>query len=205
MVPPGPPNPIGGAPSLSPSLMRTNSGMMGGQGGQASFPSLVSQRNQFNNMNMLGNMSNVASMMNQSFSNGIPNSGLGGLGSGQRGGMDAGAEQDPLSGVGNGMGFGNPSSSFGQANVVNPGSSGQGQGQGQQFSNPSGNQLLSDQQHSQQLEVQNFQHNQQQSAQQFSAPMNTQQQQLQHQQQQHFQSMRGGIGGIGPVKMEPQV
>ncbi|XP_050892687.1 transcriptional corepressor SEUSS isoform X2 [Lathyrus oleraceus] len=202
MVPPGPPTPIGGAQSASPSLMRSNSGMMGGQGGQASFPSLVSQRNQYNNMNMLGNMSNVASMMNQSFSNGIPNSGLGGLGNSQRGGMDTGAEQDPLSGVGNGMGFGNPSSSFGQSNMANSGSSGQGQGQGQQFSNPSGNQLLSDQQHSQQLDAQNFQHGQQQSAQQFSAPMNSQQQQ--HQQQQHFQSMRGGIGGIGPVKMEPQ-
>ncbi|CAK8570291.1 unnamed protein product [Lathyrus sativus] len=204
MVPPGPPTPIGGAQSASPSLMRSNSGMMGGQGGQASFPSLVSQRNQYNNnMNMLGNMSNVASMMNQSFSNGIPNSGLGGLGNSQRGGMDAGAEQDPLSGVGNGMGFGNPSSSFGQSNMANPGSSGQGQGQGQQFSNTSGNQLLSDQQHSQQHDSQNFQHGQQQSAQQFSAPMNSQQQQHQ-QQQQHFQSMRGGIGGIGPVKMEPQ-
>lgn len=205
MVPPGPPTPIGGAQSVSPSLMRSNSGMMGGQGGpmpsQASFPALVSQRNQYNNMNMLGNMSNVASMMNQSFSNGIPNSGLSGMGSNQRGGagMDASAEQDPLSGISNGMGFGNPSSAFGQSNVSNPSSS--GQGQGQQFSNPSGNQLLSDQQHSQQLEVQNFQHSQQQSGQQFSAPLNTQQQQ----QQQHFQSMRGGIGGIGHVKMEPQV
>ncbi|KAJ1407557.1 LIM-domain binding protein/SEUSS [Sesbania bispinosa] len=198
MVPPGPPTPIGGAQSVSPSLLRSNSGMLGGQGGpmpsQASFPSLVSQRTQYNNMNMLGSMSNVTSILNQSFPNGIPNSGLSGPGSSQRGGVDAGAEPDPMSGVGNGMGFGNPSSSFVQSNMVNPGSSGQGQGQGQQFSNASGNQLLPDQHHSQQLEVQNFQHSQQQ----FSAPLNTQQ-------QQHFQSIRGGMGGVGPVKLEPQV
>lgn len=183
MVPPGPPTPIGGA--------------------QSSFPQMVSQRTQFNNMNnMLGNMSNVTSMLNQSFPNGIPNSGLSGPGSSQRGGIDNRAEQDPLSSVGNGMSFGNPSSPFVQSNMVSPGSSGQGQGQGQgqQFSNASGNQLLAEQQHAQQLEARNFQHSQQQSMQDFST-LNAQQQQ----QQQHFQSVRGGMGGIGPVKLEPQV
>ncbi|QCD99752.1 hypothetical protein DEO72_LG7g1037 [Vigna unguiculata] len=193
MVPPGPPTPLG-AQSV-PSLLRSNSGMLGGQGGpvpsQTSFPSLVAQRNQFNNMNMIGNMSNVTSLLNQSFPNGIPNSGLAGHGSSQRGGgVDAGAESDPLSGVGSGINFGNTL----QSNLGNPGSS--GQGQGQQFSNASGNQMMSDQQHSQQLELQSFQHSQQ-SMQQFSAPLNAQQ-------QQHFQSIRGGMGGVGSVKLEPQ-
>ncbi|KAG4954485.1 hypothetical protein JHK87_040079 [Glycine soja] len=199
MVPPGPPTPIGGAQPVPPSLLRSNSGMLGGQGGpvpsQTSFPSLVAQRNQFNNMNMLGNMSNVTSLLNQSFPNGIPNSGHGGPGNSQRsGGIDARAEADPLSGVGSGMNFGNQL----QSNLMNPGSS--GQGQGQQFSNASGSQMLPDQQHSQQLEPQNFQQHSQPSMQQFSAPLNAQQQQ-----QQHFQSIRGGMGGVGQVKLESQV
>ncbi|MCI01497.1 transcriptional corepressor SEUSS-like, partial [Trifolium medium] len=200
MVPPGPgpPTPIGGAHSLSPSLMRTNSGMLGAQGAlmssQTSYPSLVSPRTQFNNMNILGNMSNITSMLNQSFSNGIPNHGLTGQGSSQRGGIETGAETGQLSSVGNGTSFNNSPSSFIQSNMANVGSS--GQIQGQQFSNPSSNQLLPDHQHSQQLDPQNFQHSQQ-SMQQFSSPLNTQQ-------QQHFQSMRGGMGGMGPVKLEPQ-
>ncbi|XP_047169423.1 transcriptional corepressor SEUSS-like [Vigna umbellata] len=202
MVPPGPPTPIGGAQSVSPSLLRSNSGMLGAQGGpmpsQTSFPSLVSPRTQFNNMNILGNMSNVTSILNQSFPNGAPNPGLSGPGSSQRGAIDTGAETDPLSTVGNGMSFNNSSSTFVQSNIVNAASS--GQGQGQQFSNPSSNQMLPDQQHSQQLEPQNFQHSQQ-SMQQFSGPLNTQQLPP----QQHFQSIRGGIGGMGPVKLEPQV
>ncbi|MED6111663.1 hypothetical protein PIB30_054370 [Stylosanthes scabra] len=202
MGPPGPPTQIGGAPSVTPSLLRSNSGMLGAQGGpmpsQSSFPSLVSPRTQFNNMNILGNMSNVTSMLNQSFPNGVPNPGISGPGSSQRGVVDTGAETDPMSSVGNGMNFSNSASSFVQSNMVNAGSS--VQGQGQQFSNPSSNQLLQDQQHSQQMEPQNFQHGQQ-PMQQFSAPLNTQQKQ----QQQHFQSMRGGVGGMGPVKLEPQV
>ncbi|KAL1309792.1 hypothetical protein HN51_052506 [Arachis hypogaea] len=202
MGPPGPPTQIGSAQSVTPSLLRSNSGMLGAQGGpmpsQTSFPSLVSPRTQFNNMNILGNMSNVTSMLNQSFPNGVPNPGISGPGSSQRGVVDTGAETDPLSSVGNGMSFSNSASSFVQSNMVNAASS--VQGQGQQFSNPSSNQLLPDQQHSQQMEPQNFQHGQQ-PMQQFSAPLNTQQQQ----QQQHFQSMRGGVGGMGPVKLEPQV
>ncbi|KAE9587217.1 putative LIM-domain binding protein/SEUSS [Lupinus albus] len=198
MVPPGPPTPIGGALSVNASLLRSNSGMLGGQGGpmpsQNSFPSLVSSHTQFNNMNILGNMSNVTSTLNQSFPNGVPSHGLSGAGSSQRGVVYTGAETDPLSSVANGMNFSNSSSSFLQANMVNAGGS-SGVGQGQQFSNPSGNQLLSDQQHSQQVEPQLFQHSQQ-SMQQLSAPLNT---------QQHFQSMRGAIGGIGSVKLESQV
>lgn len=203
MVPPGPgtPTPIGGAQSLSPSLLRSNSGMLGAQGApmpsQTSFPSLVSPRSQFNNMNILGNMSNITSILNQSFPNGVPNHGLTGQGSSQRGGIETGAETGQLSSVGNGTSFTNSPSSFVQSNMTIAGSS--GQVQGQQFLNASSNQLLPDHQLSQQLEPRNFQHSQQ-SMQQFSSPLNTQQQP-----QQHFQSMRGGIGGMGPVKLEPQV
>ncbi|XP_050106530.1 transcriptional corepressor SEUSS-like [Malus sylvestris] len=199
MVPSGSSTPIGGAQSVSPSLLRSNSGMLGGQGSQSAFPSLASPRTQYGNMNMLGNVANVSSLLSQSYGNGISNPGLSGPGSSQRGVMDTGAESDPLSGVGNGMGFNAPSSSYGASNMANPGTSGQGQGQGQgqQFSNPSGNQLLTEQQQ-QQLETQNFQHGQQ-PMQQFSSPHNTQQQQHQ------FQAIRGGLAGVGSVKLEPQL
>ncbi|KAG5601032.1 hypothetical protein H5410_032402 [Solanum commersonii] len=195
MVPTGPPNPLGGSQSVPSSLLRTNSGVMGGQGGSmpspGGFPSMVSPRTMFGNMNMLGNAPNVS---HQSFANGGPNAGLAGPGSSQRGPVDNGAETDPLSGVGNGMGFSAPSTSFmSSAMATNPNSS---QVQGQQFPNSSGNHMLTDQQRSQQLESQNVQHNQQ--LQQFSSPMNSQTQQHQHQ----FQSMRGGLA---PVKMETQV
>ncbi|XWS15216.1 hypothetical protein CRYUN_Cryun35bG0075500 [Craigia yunnanensis] len=203
MVPSGPSTPIGGAQSVQPSLLRSNSGMLGAQGGglpsQTGFPSLVSPRTQFNNMNMLGNVPNVSSLLNQSFGNGGPNPQLSGPGSSQRGRIDLGAESDPLSNVGNGMGLNAPSSSFVPSNMANPGSS--GQVQSQQFSNLSGNHMLPDQQRSQQIESQHFQHGQQ-SMQQFSAPHNTQQ----GQQQQQFQSIRGGLAGVGgTVKLEPQV
>ncbi|KAK6115631.1 hypothetical protein DH2020_007900 [Rehmannia glutinosa] len=198
MVPQGPPTPHGGAQPVPPSLLRSNSGLLGGQGGgmpsQNAFPSLVSPRNQFNNLNMLGNVPNVSSLFHQSFVNGGPSSGLSGPGSSQRGLLDGGAE----SGVGNGMGFNTPSSSYISSSITaNPNSSGQVQGQ-QQFSNPSGSQMMTDQQQAQQLDPQNFQHNQQQ----FSMPSNSQQQQ--QSQQQQFQSMRPGLGGVGPVKLEPQ-
>ncbi|KAF4348890.1 hypothetical protein G4B88_008813 [Cannabis sativa] len=161
MVPSGPTPPIGGAQSVPPSLLRSNSGMLGAQGGpltgQTTFPSLVSPRTQYNNMNVLGNVPNVSSFLNQSFGNGVPNSGLSGPGSGQRGGIDTGSESDPLPSLGNGMNFNAPSSTYVSPNMANPGSSGQGQGQ---YSNASGNQLLSDQQQSQQLDSQSFQHGQ---------------------------------------------
>ncbi|KAE9621437.1 putative LIM-domain binding protein/SEUSS [Lupinus albus] len=183
----GPSNRIGGAQSV----VRSNSEMINSRGvvigpSQASFPSLVSPCNQINNnMDMFGDFSNAS----------FPNSGPG---SSQHGGVDIGAEFDPPSEVGNEFSFVDPSSSslFMQSNMMNPGSS--IQGHGQQFPNPSGNQLLSDQQNSQQLEYQNFQQSQQ-PMQQFPAPPNNQQQ------QQHFQLMRGAIGSIGSVKFESQV
>ncbi|XP_058097338.1 transcriptional corepressor SEUSS [Magnolia sinica] len=199
MVPSGPPTPVGGAQSVSPSLLRTNSGILGAQGGSApsqpTFPSLLSPRSQYNNMNVLGNMPNVSSLLNQSYGNGGSNSGLLGSGSLQRGGIDMGAESDPLSSVGNGMSFTPSPASFGPSNVVNPGSS--GQAQGQHFPNSSGNQLAPDQQQPQQLESQNFQHGQQ-SLQQFPVPHN-------QQQQQQYQSLRGGLSNVGTVKLEPQM
>ncbi|KAE8731802.1 Transcriptional corepressor SEUSS [Hibiscus syriacus] len=204
MVPLGPSTPVGGAQSVPSSLLRTNSGMLGSQGGglpsQSGFPSLVSPRTQFSNMNMLGNVPNVSSLLNQSFGNGGPNPQLSGPGSTQRGGIDPGAESDPLSNVGTGMGFNAPSSSFVPSNMANPGSS--GQVQGQQFSNLSGNLILPDQQQPQQPELQHFQHGQP-GMQQVSAPHNTQQGQL-LQQQQQFQSIRGGLAGVVAVKLELQ-
>ncbi|KAE8735081.1 Transcriptional corepressor SEUSS [Hibiscus syriacus] len=167
---------------------------------QSGFPSLVSPRTQFSNMNMFGNVPNVSSLLNQSFGNGGSKPQVSGPGSTQRGGIDPGAESDPLSNVGTGMGFNAPSSPFVPSNMANPGSS--GQVQGQQFSNLSGNLILPDQQQSQQLESQHFQHGQP-GMQQVSAPHNTQQGQLQQQQQQ-FQSIRGGLAGVGAVKLEPQ-
>ncbi|XP_043688710.1 transcriptional corepressor SEUSS-like isoform X2 [Telopea speciosissima] len=206
MVLSGPPTPVGGAQSVSPSLIRSNSGLLGAQGGaipsQTGFPSLVSPRTQYNSMNLIGNMPNVSSLLNQSFGNGGSNSGLSGSGSIQRGGVDTGAESDPLSIAGNGMNFTHSPMSFASPNTANIGLT--GQGQGQQFSNPSGNQLVPEQQQSQQLEQQNFQHGQQ-SLQQFSVPHSHHQQQQQQQQQQQFQAIRGGLGSIGPVKLEQQM
>ncbi|KAK8566992.1 hypothetical protein V6N13_110073 [Hibiscus sabdariffa] len=207
MVPLGPST--GGAQSVPPSLLRTNSGMLGSQGGglpsQSGFPSLVSPRTQFNTMNVLGDVSNVSSLLNQSFGNGGPNPHLSGPGSSHRGGIDSGTESDSLSNVGPGMGFNAPSSSFVPSNMANPGSS--AQVQGQQFSNLSGNHVLPDQQQPQQPESQHFQHGQP-GMQQVSEPHNTQQgrlqQQQQQQQQQQFQSIRGGLAGVGAVKLEPQ-
>ncbi|GMH00881.1 hypothetical protein Nepgr_002720 [Nepenthes gracilis] len=191
MVPSGPPTPIGGAQSVTPSLLRSNSGLLGGQGGpmpsQEPFPSLVSPRTQFNNMNLLGNVPNVSSLLSQSFGNGGTTSGPSGPGTSQRGGIATGAESDPLSGVGNGMAF----------NLTNSSSSGQVV-QGQRFSIPSGsNPMLPDQLPSQQLEPQKHS---QQPLQQFSGPLNSQ-----SQQQQQCHSIRGGLGSVAPVKLEPQV
>lgn len=193
-MPQGPPAPFGGGQPVPSSMLRANSGFLGGQGGglpsQNTFPSTASPRNQFN-VNMIGNAPNVSSLLHQSFGNGGPGSGLSGHGSAPRGLTDGGAESDSLSSIGNGMGMGfnHPSSSYMSSSMQsNHNSSGQVQGN-QQFSNMS-SQMLTDQQ----LDHQNFQHNQQQ----FSVPSN-------QQQQQQFQAMRAGLGGAGPVKMEPQV
>ncbi|XP_031116580.1 transcriptional corepressor SEUSS-like [Ipomoea triloba] len=194
MVPRGAPNTLGNSQSVPPSLLRSNSAMLGGQGGampsQGGFPSMASPRTQFGNMNMLGNGPNVTSLLHQSFGNGGPNPG-----NTQRGLIDNGAESDPLSSVGNGMGFNSPPSSFVSVSM-STNSNSAAQVQGQQFTNTSGNQMLTDQQ-TQQLDPQSFQHNQQ--LQQFSTPDNSQTQ------QQQFHSMRSGLGGVASVKLEPQV
>ncbi|XP_022774728.1 transcriptional corepressor SEUSS-like isoform X2 [Durio zibethinus] len=198
MVPSGPPTPIGGAPSVSPALMRTNSSILGSQGGsmpqQATFSSIVSPRAQYN-MNLLGSTANISSLLNQTFGNGGLNSGLAGVSGFQHRGFDTTAESDPLTAVANEIGFNAPSSSFTPSNVANSGSS--GQLQNQQISNSAGNPVLSDQQQSQvqQSEPQKFRHGQ----------LSMQQFPLSHSQsQQQFQSIRGGIGGAGAVKLEPQ-
>ncbi|KAK1436448.1 hypothetical protein QVD17_02228 [Tagetes erecta] len=183
MVPPGPPTPLAGAQSVPSSMLRSNSGLMGGQGGsQSGFPSLVSPRTQFNNMNMVGN---VSSLLHPSYSNGVPNSGMSGPGSSLRGIIDNGADSDPLSSIGNGMGFNTPSSSLGPSNMVNSNAP------GQHFSNSSANQILPDQQ---QRESPNLRQGQQ-----YSVPNNN------IQQQQQYQTSQGGLGGVGQVKMEPQM
>ncbi|KAG1369973.1 transcriptional corepressor SEUSS [Cocos nucifera] len=184
MVPSGPPTPIGGAQSVSPSLLRSNSGLLGGpQAGalppQPPFSSLVSPRTQLNSNSLLGSISNASSLLNHSFGNGGPVSG-GALGTPlanlqQRGSLGSAVEMvssavpDPIS-------FNSSSGPI----------------QGQHLQNPTGNRLGSDHPQPQQLEaVQNLQ-------QQFSVP-HSQQQQQQH---------RGGlsnVGNVGPVKLEPQM
>ncbi|KAI3758548.1 hypothetical protein L6452_06115 [Arctium lappa] len=200
MAPPGPPTPLGGAHSVPSSLLRSNSGLLGGQGGsmapQPGFPSLLSSRTQFNSSNMLGNVPNVSSLLHQSYSNGGPSSGISGLGSSHRDIIDAGNESDPVSVIRNGMGCNAPSSSFSSSNIVHPNAS--GQLSGQQFATSSGNQILSDQQSTQQLESENIQHSQH-SLQHVSVPQNNR-----HHQQQ-YQNIRGGLGGVGQVKLEPQM
>ncbi|XVE86537.1 hypothetical protein DITRI_Ditri18aG0041300 [Diplodiscus trichospermus] len=198
MVPSGPSTPIGGAQSVSPALLRSNSAILGSQGGsvpqQATFSSLVSPRAQYN-MNMLGGAPNISSILNQTLGNGSSNSGLSCVSGFQRGGFDATAESDPLSAVANEIGFNVPPSSFTPSNVANSGSL--GQFQNQQIANSAGNPALLDQQKSQvqHFEQQKFQHSQQ-SMQQFH---------LSHSQSQlQFQSIRGGVGGTGAVKLEPQ-
>ncbi|KAK9073174.1 hypothetical protein SSX86_007498 [Deinandra increscens subsp. villosa] len=177
MVPQGPPTPLAGAQSVPSSMLRSNSGLLGGQGGsQSGIPSLVSPRTQFNNMNVIGN---VSSLLHQSYGNGGPNSG-----SSLRGIVDNGADSDPLPNIGNGMGFNTPSSSHGPSNMVNSNEP------GQHFSNSSANQILLDQQ---QRESPNLQQSPQ-----FSVSNN-------NMQQQQYQTSQSGLGGVGQVKMEPQL
>ncbi|XP_022740418.1 transcriptional corepressor SEUSS-like isoform X2 [Durio zibethinus] len=198
MVPSGPSTPIGGAQSVSATLMRSNSAILGSQGGlmpqQATFSSLVSARAQ-HNMNLLGSTANISSLLNQTFGNGGSNSGLSGMTGFQRGGFDATAQSDPLAAVANDIGFKVPPSSFTPSNVSNSGSS--GQLQNQQIASSAGNPALLDQQQSQvqQFEQQKFQHDQQ-SMQQFPFSHS--------QSQQQFRSIRGVLGGTGAVKLEPQ-
>ncbi|XP_022880560.1 transcriptional corepressor SEUSS-like [Olea europaea var. sylvestris] len=187
MVLHGPPTPLSGSQPVPPSLLRTNSNLLSGQGSgmpsQNAFPSLVSPCNQLNNINKLGNAANVSSLLQQSFNNGGPSSGLSVLG--KRRLIENG-------GVTNVTGF-NTSPHLSVSITTDPNSSGQVQGQQQQFPNPTGNQMLADQLHTQQLDPQNFQNNQHQLLQ-FSVPGN--------QQQLPFQTTQAGLGSVGPVKPE---
>ncbi|KAI3442671.1 uncharacterized protein J3R85_000910 [Psidium guajava] len=189
MVLSGPPTPANGSQSISPSLLRSNSELLGGEGAalpsQSTFSSLVSPRSQLSNVNML----NPSSLLNASFANGGSNPMIPSSGSGQRVGIDMKAELDQLANVGSGM-------NFGLSNMTSAGTSSQYQGQ---FSNPSGTQLMPDQAQSQQLEQQNLQQCQQ-PMQQFSSPQHAQQ----HQQLQQYRAVRGGLPGVGSVKLEPQ-
>lgn len=158
MLPSGPQTPVGGAQSVTPSLLRSNSGLLGGAQSnpvpsQQPFSSLVSPRTHFNgnnsnnSMNILGNISNVSSFINQSMANGVN---LQHLGS---------AEPDPLSFASSGAG-----SSMSQL--------------------PGG--------HSQQQQADHVQSFQQQ----FSVPQ---------QQQQLRAGGLNNVGGLAPVKLEPQM
>ncbi|KAK9167167.1 hypothetical protein Scep_002358 [Stephania cephalantha] len=194
MLPSGPQGPVGGAQGVSPSLLRSNSSILRGQGvgiaSQSTFSSVVSPHTQYNGMNLLGNVANVSSLLNQSLGNGGSSSGLSGSGNLQCGGIDQGAESDPMSTMGNGMGFNPSSQSFAPANTTNPTSS--SQSQGQQFLTDSGNQLVHDQQQHRLIDHQNFPHGQ------FAVSQNH----SQHQQQ--YQAIQGGFGNVGPAKLEPQ-
>ncbi|KAF8026517.1 hypothetical protein BT93_F3106 [Corymbia citriodora subsp. variegata] len=190
MVPSGPSTPIGGAQSVSPSLLRSNSGMLGAQGNAVPSPMTFSNvgppRAQVGGLNVLANMLNVSSELGgQSFGNVGQNPAVAASGSSLQGGINSAAESDPLSSIGNGMGFNTPSSTLVPSNIVNPGTS--GPVPGKQFSNPPGNQLMPDyslsQPQPQSFDQRNFQQANQQS-------------------QQQFQSPHGGLAGVGHVKLE---
>ncbi|KAK6922822.1 LIM-domain binding protein/SEUSS [Dillenia turbinata] len=196
MVQSGPSTPIGGAQSVSPALMRSNSAILGSHGAQGTFNPLVSSRVQYN-MNVLGSTPNISSLLSQSYVNGGSISGLSVSGGIQRGGINNGSESDPMSGVANDMGYSPSPSSFTPSNMSTAATP--HQVQNQQFSNPS--QGLADQ-HQPQIQrhlAQKFQHNQQ-PLQQFAASHGQQQQQ-----QPQLQSARSGLSGLGPVKLEPQM
>lgn len=207
MVPSGSSTPIGGAQSVSPSLLRSNSGMLGTQGNAVpspmTFSNVVPPRPQVGGgLNVLANMLNASSELGQSFGNVGQNPAVAASGSSLHGGINSAAESDPMSSIGNGMGFNTPSSTLVPSNIVNPGTS--GPVPGKQFSNPTGNQLMPDfsltQPQPQSFDQQNFQQASQQSMQRIFNEVNTSQPS-----QQQFQSPHGGLAGIGPVKLEPHM
>ncbi|XP_020107156.1 transcriptional corepressor SEUSS-like isoform X2 [Ananas comosus] len=181
MVPSRPPNPINGSQSVAPSLLQSNSGLLGGaQPGaipsQTPFSSLVSPRTQFNSSSLLGNISNVSSLLNQSIANG-------GLGPGANLAIPQ-------------MNFQSEPHSF--TSSSNP-------THAQQFQNPSSNQLGSENAQPQQLEaVQNLQ-------QQFSMPHNQQpirgglaNVKLEQQMGPSLTDQNGPTQPLRAVKLEPQ-
>ncbi|KAG5525195.1 hypothetical protein RHGRI_031767 [Rhododendron griersonianum] len=189
MVPTGPSSTQMGGPHsqpVPPSLLRSNSGLMGG--GQGGSNSLASPRTQFTNMNMLGNVSNGSSLLPQSFGTIGPNSGF------------SGAESDANPTLGNGMGFTSSPPSFAPSNMANPSSS--VEVQGQQF--PSGSQMLPDQQQSQQLQQLHSLRN--------LGPVKLEPQQIQtmrnlgpvKMEPQHSDQQIQTMRSLAPVKMEPQ-
>lgn len=176
MVPTGPPNPMAGGQPMPPSLLRTNSGVLGGsQAAQSPFSSLVSARSQLgsngNNMSLLGSNPSVSSLLNHPF------------GSGSAGTLMNLQQRVGVNGHANMIGSGEP-----DTQTFNS-SSGQPQGQ-QHFQNHPRNQLSSDNLQSQQLEgAQNFQR-------QFS---------LTHNQQQQVLGGLGNVSSLSSVKLEPQM
>ncbi|KAK1588619.1 hypothetical protein Q3G72_025138 [Acer saccharum] len=195
--------PIGNAQSVSPALLRSNSAILGSQGGlmppQGTISSAVSPRAQYN-MNLYAN-ANISSLLNQTFGNGATNLGPSGLAGFQRGNADAMTSSDPLSNLSTDVGFTASLSPFGGSSMINSGSGMSGQVQNQQMSITYGNSMVLDQQHMQvqKLDQRNFQHAQQSMQQHLASHGEPQQQQPQ------FQSIRGGLSGIGHVKLEPQM
>ncbi|KDP42600.1 hypothetical protein JCGZ_24374 [Jatropha curcas] len=141
-------------------------------------------------MTLLGNSPNVSSLLNQTFGNGGSSTSLSGSSGFQLGSVDTTVESNPVSFVTNDVGF---SSSLATTNLMNSVSS-------SQIPNHSGSSSLSDQQLSQiqQFESQRFQHGQQ-TLQPYPVSQN-------QPQQTQLRSIRGALGGgLGPVKLEPQV
>ncbi|XP_071715513.1 transcriptional corepressor SEUSS-like [Rutidosis leptorrhynchoides] len=197
MVPQGPPTPLAGTQSVSSSMLRSNSSVLGQMPSQSGYSSLVSPQTQFNNMNMLGNGPSISSLLHQpSYFNGTSIRGM----------IDNGADTDSVSSIGNG--FNSPSSSsHDPSNLVN--ANVPGQLPGQHFSNASANhQILPDQQHespnlrqTQQFSLPNNNHLQQQQYQANQVKMEPQVSSDQH--GQNSQQMQA-LQNPGQVKMEPQ-
>lgn len=183
MIPSGSPTPIGGAQSISPVLLRSNSAILGSQGGllppQPAFSSVGPPRAQ-SNLDFLGHTSNISSLLNQTFGSGGLNTSTSGLGGFQQGSVGTTPGSDSRSAAANDCGFTPSPSYFAPSNITNSGSS--DQVQNSQLPTSSGNSMLrSSVSHSQ-----------------------LQQHQL-RQQLQQFQYIQGGLGGVRTVKLEAQM
>lgn len=207
MIPSGSPTPIGGAQSISPVLLRSNSAILGPQGGllppQAAFSSVGPPRAQ-SNLDFLGHTSNISSLFNQTFGSGGLNTSTSGLGGFQQGSVGTTAGSDPLSAAANDCGLTPSPTFFAPSSITNSGSS--DQVQSSQLPTSSGNSMLPEQRQSQvkRLELQKLQRSQASMLQSSVSHSQLQQHQL-RQQQQQFQSIQGGLGGVRSVKLEPQM